>query len=94
MVRMDNGHEFQALFHWHPVIERARTRCFTPRHNGNVERSHWTDKWEFYQLFEYEDDADPNRKMGEGERSSNLHRPHTSHNGKTLSEVTREKSGA
>lgn len=50
-VRTANGHEFQAKFHWH--IEGLRMKHVyikprTPRLNGKVERSHGTDRREFY----------------------------------------------
>jgi len=34
-----------------------------PQHNGKVERSHLTDKKEFYQLLSYTDDIDLNKKL-------------------------------
>ena len=42
-VRTDNGHEFQAGFHWH-VLDKGINHVYikpgTPRLNGKVERSH------------------------------------------------------
>ena len=41
-VRTDNGHEFQAKFHWHVEdfgIRHAYTKRGTPQLNGKVERS-------------------------------------------------------
>ena len=35
----------------------------TPQLNGKVERSHKTDKNEFYQLLTYTDDVDLNKKL-------------------------------
>ena len=61
MVRTDNGHEFQARFHWHVMdqgIDHVYIKPGTPRLNGKVERSHRTDKEEFYQLIEFTDDVD------------------------------------
>jgi transposase InsO family protein len=52
-IRTDNGHEFQSKFHWHiedPGMEHVSIKPGTPRLNGKVERSHLTDKSEFYQL--------------------------------------------
>lgn len=42
-IRTDNGHEFQAKFHWHVEdlgIRHAYIRRATPQLNGKVERSH------------------------------------------------------
>ena len=53
MVRTDNGHEFQARFHWHLEdlgILHAYIKPLTPHLNGKVERSHGTDQRAFYQL--------------------------------------------
>lgn len=70
-IRTDHGHEFQAKFHWHVedlgmqhVYIKPRT---PPRLNGKVERSHRTDKDEFYQLLSYSDDVDLNQKLAEWE---------------------------
>src|SRR6267142_5296273 len=44
--RTDNGHEFQAKFHWHVEdlgINHIYIKPRTPRLNGKVERSHLTD---------------------------------------------------
>jgi transposase InsO family protein len=52
-IRADHGHEFQSKFHWHVEdlgINHTYIRVRTPRLNGKVERSHRTDKEEFYQL--------------------------------------------
>jgi transposase InsO family protein len=51
-VRTDNGHEFQAKFHWHVEdqgIRHAYIKPSSPQLNGKVERSHRTDDEEFYQ---------------------------------------------
>ena len=93
-VRTDNGHEFQAKFHWH-VEDLGITHTYikprTPRLNGKVERSHGTDEQEFYQLLAYTDDVDLNQKLTEWESFYNFHRPHSSLAGKTPYEVLREK---
>jgi transposase InsO family protein len=50
-IRTDNGHEFQAKFHWHVEdlgIRHAYIRKGTPQLNGKVERSHRSDQQEFY----------------------------------------------
>ena len=52
-IRTDNGHEFQAKFHWHVEdlgIRHAYIKRGTPQLNGKVERSHRSDGQEFYQL--------------------------------------------
>lgn len=95
-IRSDNGHEFQAKFHWH-VEDQGMTHRYikprTPRLNGKVERSHLTDKEEFYQLLTYTDDVDLNEKLREWESFYNYHRPHGAHSGKTPYEVLKEKMG-
>lgn len=93
-VRTDNGHEFQAKFHWHLLdlgIGHVYIKPGTPRLNGKVERSHRTDKEEFYQLLEYTGDVDLNEKLKEWEKFYNLHRPHSSHGGFTPYEVLKAK---
>lgn len=56
-----------------------------------VERSHLTDKQEFYQLLEYTDDIDIGKKLKEWESFYNHSRPNGALNGKTPYEVLREK---
>ena len=93
-IRTDNGHEFQAKFHWHLKdlgINHVYIKPATPRLNGKVERSHRTDKEEFYQLLEYKGDMDLEEKLKEWEMFYNLHRPHYSLSGKTPFEVLRSK---
>ena len=94
MVRTDNGHEFQAKFHWHVEdmgIKHVYIKPGTPRLNGKVERSHRTDENEFYQLLEYKDDVDLEAKLQEWEKFYNLHRPHGAFKGMTPFEVLRKK---
>lgn len=93
-IRTDNGHEFQARFHWHVEdlgMEHAYIKPRSPRLNGKVERSHRTDVDEFYQLLSYVDDVDLSKKLEEWERFYNLARPHGAHGGKTPYEVLRER---
>jgi transposase InsO family protein len=93
-VRTDNGHEFQAKFHWHVEdlgIRHVYIKPRSPNLNGKVERSHRTDDMEFYQLLSYTDDVDLNKKLKIWERFYNLNRPHSALNGKTPCEVTVEK---
>ncbi len=93
-VRTDNGHEFQANFHWHLLdlgLDHVYIKPRSPRLNGKVERSHRTDKDEFYQFLEYTDDVDLNEKLKEWEKFYNLHRPHSSHGGFTPYEVLKAK---
>ena len=61
----------------------------TPQLNGKVERSHRTDKDEFYQLLPYTDDVDLNQKLRAWEQYYNFHRPHFSLPGKTPYEAMR-----
>ena len=91
-IRTDRGHEFQSLFHWHVEdagISHVYLKPRTPQLNGKVERSHRTDKDEFYQLLTYTDDVDLNRKVQAWEQYYNFHRPHFSHEGRTPYEVMR-----
>ena len=93
-VRTDNGHEFQAQFHWHVEdmgIRHVYIKPRTPRLNGKVERSHQTDDVEFYQLLNYTDDVDPNLKLQVWEEYYNFNRPHGSLNGKAPYEVLKDK---
>ena len=79
IVRTDNGHEFQAKFHWCCLdkgIEHVYIKPASPRLNGKVERSHLTDKQEFYQLIEYTSDVDLNKKINHWENFYNFNRPH------------------
>lgn len=67
-IQTDNGHEFQAQFHWHCEdlgIQHVYIKKASPHLNGKVERSHLTDKQEFYQLVEYVDDIDILKKLEE-----------------------------
>jgi transposase len=85
-IQTDNGHEFQSKFHWHVQDCGMRHRFIkpgTPQHNGKVERSHLTDKREFYQLLNYTDDVDLNKKLAEWEQFYNFSRPHGAFKGKT-----------
>ena len=59
--------------------------------NGKVERSHRTDKDEFYQLLTYRDDVDLEKKLAVWEHFYNFDRPHGAHSGKTPYEALREK---
>ncbi len=93
-IRTDRGHEFQALFHWHVAdlgMEHVYIKPRTPQLNGKVERSHRTDKDEFYQLLTYRDDVDLEKKLAVWERFYNYDRPHGAHHGKTPYEALRER---
>ena len=93
-IRTDRGHEFQALFHWHVAdlgMEHVYIKPPTPQLNGKVERSHRTDKDEFYQRLTYRDDVDLVKKLAVWERFYNYDRPHRAHQGKTPYEALREK---
>ena len=93
-IRTDNGHEFQAKFHWHVEdkgIRHAYIKPSSPQLNGKVERSHRSDEQEFYQLLTYKDDVDLEAKLEEWERFYNFARPHGAFNGKTPYEALRER---
>ena len=91
---MDNGHEFQAKFHWHVEdlgVRHAYIKRGTPQPNGKVERSLRSDQTEFYQLLRYKGDVDLEAKLDEWERLHNFARPHGAHNGQTPYEAIRDK---
>lgn len=93
-IRTDNGHEFQAKFHWHVEdkgIRHAYIKPSSPQLNGKVERSHRSDEQEFYQLLSYKDDVDLEKKLDEWERFYNFARPHGAFSGKTPYEALRER---
>lgn len=93
-VRTDNGHEFQAKFHWHVEdlgISHAYIKPRSPNLNGKVKRSHRTDDMEFYQLLSYTNDVDLNKKLKVWEDFYNLHRSHASLNRNTPYEVLKDK---
>lgn len=93
-IQTDNGHEFQAQFHWHCEdlgIQHVYIKKASPHLNGKVERSHLTDQQEFYQLVEYVDDVDILKRLEEWETFYNCHRPNAALHGKTPYEVLREK---
>jgi transposase InsO family protein len=93
-IRTDNGHEFQAKFHWHVedlVIRHAFIKRGTPQLNGKVEPSHRSDQEEFYQLLTYKGDVDLEAKLNEWEKFYNFNRPHGAFNGKTPYAALREK---
>ncbi|UYW02445.1 IS481 family transposase [Flavobacterium agricola] len=93
-IQTDNGHEFQSKFHWHVQDLGMRHRFIkvgTPQLNGKVERSHLTDKKEFYQLLSYTDDVDLNQKLEQWENFYNFNRPHGSFKGKTPYEILKSK---
>ena len=93
-IQTDNGHEFQAKFHWHVEDLGMRHRYIkakTPQLNGKVERFHLTDKRAFYQLLKYTDDVDLNKKLKDWEYFYNFNRPHGAFKGKTPYEVLKSK---
>ena len=59
----------------------------TPRLNGKVERSHPTDKREFYQMLDYNGDVDLRQKLGQWEDYYNYLRPYSAQAGKTPYEM-------
>lgn len=85
-IQTDNGHEFQSKFNWHVQdcgMNHRYIKPGKPQHNGKVERSHLTDKREFYQLLNYKDDVDLEDKLKQWENFYNFNRPHGAFNGKT-----------
>jgi len=93
-IRTDNGHEFQAKFHWHVEdkgIRHAYIKPSSPQLNGKVERSHRSDSQEFYQLLSYKGDVDLEAKLAEWENFYHFSRPHGAFDGKTPYEALREK---
>ena len=93
-VHTDNGHEFQSKFHWHAqdcgIIHRY-IKPASPHLNGKVERSHLTDKTEFYQLLKYKGDRNLNKQLGEWEKFHNFCRPYGALRGKTPYEILKQK---
>jgi transposase InsO family protein len=68
-VRTDNGHEFQAKFHWHVEdrgIRHVYIRPRSPNLNDRVKRSHSKDEQEFYQLLTYTDERSEREIGGMG----------------------------
>ena len=63
----------------------------SPNRNGKVERSHLTDKQEFYQFVEYTEDVDLSKKLSEWKNYYNFDRPHSALKDKTPCEMMREK---
>jgi transposase InsO family protein len=97
MIRTDNGSEFQSKFHWHCEdlgMEHVYIKPASPNLNGKVERSHLTDKREFYQLLSYKGDVDLEAKLAEWEAFYNYHRPHGGLKGKTPYETLVSKMRA
>ena len=93
-IRTDRGHEFQAKFHWHVEDQGIRHVYIKPRSpqlNGKVERSHRSDQEEFYQLLNYVDDQDLNKKLEVWEKFYNFSRPHGAFGGQAPYEIFRER---
>ena len=72
-------------------VNCGKSKPRTPQHNGKVERSHLTDKREFYQLLDYKDDVDLRKKINEWEHFYNFERPHGAFKGKTPYEILKFK---
>ncbi len=93
-IHTDNGHEFQAKFHWHCEDLGSRhvyIKKASPHLSGKVERSHLINQTEFYQLVEYVDDVDTLKKLNQWEQFYNCHQPNAALHGKTPYEVLRER---
>ena len=72
-------------------IRHVYIKARTPQLNGKVERSHRSDQDEFYQLLDYRDDVDLEKKLAEWENFYHFARPHGVHKGKTPYESLRER---
>ena len=70
-------------------MEHVYIKPRTPQLNGKVERSHRTDKGEFYPLLTYRDDVDLKKKLSAWEKFHHYDRPHAAHKGKTPYEALR-----
>lgn len=84
-IQTDNDREFQSKFHWHVQGLGMRHRFIKPgipQQSGKVERSHLTDKMEFYQQLEYKEDVHLHKKMSDWEQFYNFNRPHGAFKGK------------
>lgn len=93
-IQTDNGHEWQAKFHWHWEdlgMHHVYIKPQISRLNGKVERSHGSDKNELYQLIEYKDDVGLAAKLSEWETFYNYHRPHGGLKGKIPYEILKQK---
>ena len=93
-IQTDNGHEFQSKFHWHVADQGMIYRYIKPRSphlNGKVERSHLTDKREFYQLLNYKGDVDLHKKLKHWETFYNMCRPHFGLKGRAPFEILKMK---
>jgi transposase InsO family protein len=79
-------------------IRHVYIRPRTPHLNGKVERSHWVDEQEFYQLLDKDGIADDihlfNGKLREWEDYYTYHRPHGALDGQTPYERLMAKSKA
>ena len=75
----------------HDTLRRAPHEPGGPNLNDKVERSHFTDKLEFYQLLDYTDDVDLAEKLAAWEEFYNVHRPHGGLGGLTPYEILKEK---
>ncbi len=65
-----------------------------PRLNGKVERSHLIDDRKFYQILEYKDDVDLEKKLNLWENFYNFQRRQGAHDRKAPYEALREKLAA
>lgn len=63
----------------------------TPRLNGKVERSHLTGKHEFYQMLDYDSNANLRAKLAQWEDDYNFLRPHSAHMRNTSYEQIKQR---
>ena len=69
-IRTDNGHEFQAKFHWYVEdqgIRHAYIKRGTQQLNGNVEQSDRSDQQDVCRCFSYNGDVSLELKLSEWE---------------------------
>jgi len=78
------NHDFQQELHEH-FIKYRPIKHRSPHLNGKVERSHLTDRAEFYTTVDSKD-ADLPAKLASWERFYNSQRPHGAHGGQTPEE--------
>ncbi len=92
-VRTDRGHELQSKFPRHVEdrgMRHLHIKPASPNLNGKVERSHLTDKLEFYRRLDYTDDVDLAEKPAVSEEFHSVHGPPGGLGGLTPYAVLRE----
>lgn len=93
-IQTDNGGEFSEAFSWHLEdlgINHRKTKVCSPEENGKVERSHRTDKEEFYRVNRFVSIQHCIKLLKQWEKEYNSSRPHMGLGGKTPQEYLAEK---